>query len=73
MRQQSGKTVLNPSSGRLEAWKRGVPHKELQYYMSNHFCLGFTKVVYGMLYLPGYHQYSLVDEIGPSHKRDTIA
>ena len=40
--------------------------------MSNHFYLGFTKVVYGMLYLLVY-QYSLVNEIGPPHKRDTFA
>ena len=33
--------------------------------MSNHAHLGFTKVVYGMLYLIVYHQYSLVNEIGP--------
>ena len=33
--------------------------------MSNHFYLGSTKVVYRMLYLLVYHQYSLVNEIGP--------
>ena len=33
-------------------------------HMSSHFYLGFTKVVYGMLYL----QHSLVNEIGPPHK-----
>ena len=33
--------------------------------------LSFTKVVYGMLHLLVYHQYSLVNEIGPPHKRDT--
>ena len=42
-------------------------------HMSNHFYLGFTKVVYGMLYLIVYHQYSLVNQIGPPHKRDTFA
>ena len=41
--------------------------------MSNHFYLGSTKVVYGTLYLLVYHQYSLVNEIGPPHKRDTFA
>ena len=35
--------------------------------------LGFTKVVYGMLYLLVYHQYSLVNEIGPPHKQDAFA
>ena len=35
--------------------------------------LGSTKVIYGMLYLFVYHQYSLVNEIGPPHKRDTFA
>ena len=43
------------------------------YHVSNHFSLGFTKVVYGPLYLLVYHQYSLVNEIGPPHKRDTFA
>ena len=42
-------------------------------HMSNHFYLGFTKVVYGMLYLIVYHQYSLVNEIGSPHKQDTFA
>ena len=41
-------------------------------YMSNHFYLGFTKVVYGMLYFLVYHQCSLVNEIGPPHKRATF-
>ena len=41
--------------------------------MSNHLYLGFTKAVYDMLYLLVGHQYSLVNEIGPTHKRDTIA
>ena len=41
-------------------------------HMSNHGYLGFTKVVYGMLDLLVYHQYSLVNEIGPPHKRDTF-
>ena len=41
--------------------------------MSNHVLLGFTKVVYGMLYLFVYHQYSLVNEIGAPHKRDAFA
>ena len=27
--------------------------------------LGFTKVLYGILFLLVYHQYSLVNEIGP--------
>ena len=40
--------------------------------MSNPFYLGFTKVVCGMLYLLVYHQYSLVNKIGPPHKRDTL-
>ena len=43
-----------------------------QSYISNYFYLGFTKVVYGMLYLLVYHQYSLVNEIGPPHKRDSV-
>ena len=38
--------------------------------MSNNFHLGFTKVVYGMLYvyLLVYQQYLLVNEIGPHIK-----
>ena len=39
-------------------------------HMSNHFIYsGFTKVVYVMLY---YDQYSLLNEIRPPHKRDTL-
>ena len=41
--------------------------------MSNHFYLGFTKVVYGMLSLLVYHQYSLVNEIGPHINKMTFA
>ena len=42
-------------------------------HVSNHFDLGFTKEVYGMLYdLLVYHQYSLVNEIGPPHKGHTF-
>ena len=45
----------------------------LGFNVSNRLYLGFTKVVYVMLNLLVYRQYSLVNEIGPPHKRDTFA
>ena len=48
----------------------------VHYCVEQPFYLGF-KVVYGMLYVLVYHQYSLVNEIGPPQcspsKRDTFA
>ena len=40
-----------------------VPYQPSRNRVSNHFYLGFTKVVYVMLYLLVYHHYSLVNEI----------
>ena len=48
----------------LEGTNRPWSISTLHDNVSNHFCLGFTKVV-SSLYLLVYHQYSLVNEIGP--------
>ena len=71
------KRLLSPSYGLKlgsascgQALEPVEDSKDMQKYehMSNHFYLDFTKVVYGMLYLLVYQ-----NEIGPPHKRDSIA